>query len=133
MRTLYFFSGTALSVDGERLVSHAAVLLQSELPVLLQNGSEESEILLLQGRPIAEPVVQHGPFVMNTREEIQNAIRDYQRTRFGGWPWTSDGPVHARSEGRLRVILRNLRRTTGGEIVEDPQHQFSTVRGQSIM
>ncbi|HEX3776052.1 MAG TPA: pirin family protein [Polyangiaceae bacterium] len=100
-RTLYFFSGTALSVDGERLVSHAAVLVKSDQPVLLQNGPAESEILLLQGRPIAEPVVQHGPFVMNTREEVMRAMQDYQRTRFGGWPWPSDDPVHAREEGRF--------------------------------
>jgi hypothetical protein len=38
---------------------------------------------------------------MNTREEIQNAIRDYQSTRFGGWPWPSDGPVHSRGDGRF--------------------------------
>ena len=101
VRVLYFFSGTALSVDGERLVSHAAVRVQSDVPVRLENSAEEAEILLLQGRPIAEPVVQHGPFVMNTREEITRALSDYQRTRFGGWPWPSDGPVHAREEGRF--------------------------------
>ncbi|HWZ92673.1 MAG TPA: pirin family protein [Polyangiaceae bacterium] len=101
VRTLYFFSGAALSVDGERLVSHAAVRVKSDLPVILQNGPAESEILLLQGRPIAEPVVQHGPFVMNTREEIVRAVSDYQRTRFGGWPWSSDDPVHPREEGRF--------------------------------
>jgi len=101
VRTLYFFSGTALSVAGERLVSHAAVRVQSDVPVTLQNGSDESEILLLQGRPIGEPVAQHGPFVMNTREEIMRAVSDYQRTRFGGWPWPSDDPVHAREEGRF--------------------------------
>ena len=54
-----------------------------------------------QGRPIGEPVAQHGPFVMNTRAEIEQAIADYQRTRFGGWPWPSDDPVHAREEGRF--------------------------------
>ena len=59
------------------------------------------EILVLQGKPIAEPVVQHGPFVMNTRQEIQQAFLDYQRTRFGGWPWPSDDPVHLRAEGRF--------------------------------
>ncbi|HTA92680.1 MAG TPA: pirin family protein [Polyangiaceae bacterium] len=101
VRVLYFFSGTALSVDGERLVSHAAVRVQSDVPVRLENSAEEAEILLLQGRPIAEPVVQHGPFVMNSREEITRAMSDYQRTRFGGWPWPSDGPVHAREEGRF--------------------------------
>jgi len=59
------------------------------------------ELLLLQGRPIGEPVVQHGPFVMNAREEIVQAMRDYQRTRFGGWPWSASDPVHARQEGRF--------------------------------
>jgi hypothetical protein len=57
--------------------------------------------LLLAGKPIAEPVVQYGPFVMNTRTQIQEAISDYQRTGFGGWPWPSDDPVHAKDAGRF--------------------------------
>jgi redox-sensitive bicupin YhaK (pirin superfamily) len=100
-RTLYFFRGSALRID-ERAIppSHGAVV-RAEAAVSLENGPEESELLLLQGRPIAEPVVQYGPFVMNTRAEIQQAFMDYQRTQFGGWPWPSDDPVHARSEGRF--------------------------------
>jgi len=101
LRTLYFFRGTSLNVGGERLNSHAAVRVKSDLPLMLENGTSETEILLLQGRPIGEPVAQHGPFVMNTRSEIQQAMNDYQRTRFGGWPWPSDDPVHAREEGRF--------------------------------
>jgi len=101
VRTLYFFNGTSLSVGGERLNSHAAVRVQSDVQIRLENGTSESEILLLQGRPIGEPVAQHGPFVMNTRAEIQQAMIDYQHTRFGGWPWPSDDPVHAREEGRF--------------------------------
>ena len=101
VRTLYFFRGTSLRVAQERLNSHAAVQVRSDLRVELENGLAESEVLLLQGRPIGEPVAQHGPFVMNTRAEIQQAMIDYQRTRFGGWPWPSDDPVHAREEGRF--------------------------------
>jgi len=72
------------------------------VPLPLEAGpGGETELLLLQGRPIGEPVVQYGPFVMTTRAEIQQAFVDYQRTRFGGWPWPSDAPVHQRDEGRF--------------------------------
>ncbi|MEO6600885.1 MAG: pirin family protein [Polyangiaceae bacterium] len=101
VRTLYFFKGTTILVDGERLSSHAAVQVRSDRQIVLENGPVESELLLLQGRPIGEPVAQHGPFVMNTRAEIERAMFDYQQTRFGGWPWPSDAPVHARDEGRF--------------------------------
>lgn len=56
---------------------------------------------MLQGQPIGEPVVKHGPFVMTTKAEIHQAIRDYQTTRFGGWSWPSEEPVHARDAGRF--------------------------------
>ena len=101
VRTLYFFRGTSLLVGGEHLTSHAAARVAADVQLVLENGNAEAEILMLQGRPIAEPVAQHGPFVMNTREEIQQAVQDYQRTRFGGWPWPSDDPVHRREEGRF--------------------------------
>jgi redox-sensitive bicupin YhaK (pirin superfamily) len=100
-RTLYFFRGSALSVAGRPIGSGQGVELTPDRDVLLQAGPEKIELLLLQGRPIAEPVAQYGPFVMSSRAEIQQAFVDYQRTQFGGWPWPSDDPVHPRQEGRF--------------------------------
>jgi quercetin 2,3-dioxygenase len=101
LRTLYFFRGDTLAIAGERFSSHAAIAVDSTTDVQLEAGAQPTEILVLQGKPIAEPVTAHGPFVMNTRQEIQQAIADYQRTRFGGWPWPDDAPVHARDAGRF--------------------------------
>ena len=74
--------------------------LRPDVEISIENGPEESECLLLQGKPIGEPIVQYGPFVMNSRAQIQQAFEDYQRTGFGGWPWPADDPVFPRSQGR---------------------------------
>ena len=47
------------------------------------DGGEEATALLLSGQPLREPIVGHGPFVMNTEDEIRQAIRDYQSGRMG--------------------------------------------------
>ncbi len=100
-RTLYFFRGSSLAIDGEVLRSHAAIVVKSDRALKLEAGDEAVDILMLQGRPIGQPVVQYGPFVMNTRAEVQQAMLDYQRTRFGGWPWSNNAPVHGRDETRF--------------------------------
>ena len=100
-RTLYFFRGSHLQVGDESLTSHIGVSVRADASLPLAAGDDETEVLLLQARPIGEPVASYGPFVMNTRAELQQAFSDYQRTRFGGWPWDRDDPVHARDEGRF--------------------------------
>ncbi len=100
-RTLYFFGGSSIEVAGRRLTQPRLVRVVPDVDLPLLAGDTETEVLLLQGRPIAKPVVQYGPFVMSSRPEIQQAVVDYQRTRFGGWPWPSDDPVHARDAGRF--------------------------------
>ena len=93
-RRLYFFQGAGLAVAGQGLTEHAAIDVPAGQPVELVAGREAVELLMLQGCPIGEPVAQYGPFVMNTRGELQQAFDDYQRTRFGGWPWPDTAPVH---------------------------------------
>lgn len=100
-RTLYFFRGTSLSIAGEKFPRGVGVAVRPDAPMPLVNGDVEAEVLVLQGRPIGEPVVQYGPFVMNSESEIRDAFRDYQRTQFGGWPFRRDDPVHPREQGRF--------------------------------
>jgi quercetin 2,3-dioxygenase len=100
-RSLYFYSGDSIQIAGQNFSAHQAIELHAHEEVVLQNGNSESHLLLLQGKPIGEPVAQHGPFVMNTPAEIQQAMREYQQTEFGGWPWPSYEHVHPREKGRF--------------------------------
>ncbi|MDH5604231.1 MAG: pirin family protein, partial [Cyclobacteriaceae bacterium] len=97
---LYFYKGHSLKVEGMETTSYKSIELNANVPVILENGPEESYLLLLQGRPINEPVIQYGPFVMNSEHEIHQAIQEYQQTQFGGWPWKSHDNVHG-NRGRF--------------------------------
>jgi quercetin 2,3-dioxygenase len=100
-RQLYFFKGSSVTMAGQAITEHAALEIKADLDVALHNGPLETEFLLLQGTPIAEPVAQYGPFVMNTQAEVQQAFSDYRRTEFGGWPWPDNAPVHGPGPGRF--------------------------------
>jgi quercetin 2,3-dioxygenase len=100
-RTLYFHRGESVLIDDTRRATPTAFVVQSNAATRIEAGAEAVELLLLQGRPIGEPVAHQGPFVMNTRAELEQAMRDYRQTRFGGWPFASDAPVHPRDAGRF--------------------------------
>jgi hypothetical protein len=97
----YLFAGRSLEVSGKRAPGRHALQLAPDAPTELHAADGPAELLLLQARPIGEPVAQHGPFVMNTAAEIQQAFADYRRTAFGGWPWPSREPVHPADAGRF--------------------------------
>lgn len=99
-RTIYFFEGSGLQVAGNTLPSSTGALVRSDVDLELVGGPDTNRLLILQGHPIGEPVAQYGPFVGNTRADIQAAFTDYQATGFGGWPWP-EGPVHPREAGRF--------------------------------
>jgi redox-sensitive bicupin YhaK (pirin superfamily) len=110
-RVLYFFEGDQLRLAGGDLSGSVGVQLRSEVAVLLENGPAPAELLLLQGKPIGEPIARHGPFVMNQSAEIIQAFSDYQRTGFGGWPWDKDDPTHPRSAERFAIHADGTRET----------------------
>jgi redox-sensitive bicupin YhaK (pirin superfamily) len=79
---LYVYEGEAtVGDDARRLPSRAAGLLTTGDGVRVTALEHGARTLLLAGRPIGEPVVQYGPFVMNTREEVEQAVADYQAGR----------------------------------------------------
>ncbi len=100
IRTLYLFEGASLTIGDHGISARTGAVVRSDAPVVL-SASQGAEVLVLQGRPIGEPVAQYGPFVMNTRAEIEQAFDDYQRTGFGGWPWPADDPHHGPERDRF--------------------------------
>ena len=73
---LYAYEGEA-SV-GDKVLPHRAAGILSDGDTVVVKSAKGARALLLAGKPLREPVVQYGPFVMNTREEIERAIADYQ-------------------------------------------------------
>jgi len=104
-RTLYFFRGESVRVGDQAFEQHVAIQVRSDHDIELVAGPDGCELLMLQGRPIGERVVQYGPFVMNAQAEIEQAFADYRRTKFGGWPWPKDGPVHGDAPERFAVNI----------------------------
>ncbi len=109
VRTLYVFDGTGLEIGDHQIEPPTGVVIRADEPVTLTARPRDAgdpddrptEVLLLQGRPIGEPVAQYGPFVMNTDAEIEQAFADYRQTGFGGWPWPADDPVHPVERARF--------------------------------
>jgi redox-sensitive bicupin YhaK (pirin superfamily) len=100
VRVLYLFEGGA-RIGEHDLVAATGARLRVEDEVAVTAGEQGAEALVLQGRPIGEPVAQYGPFVMNDEAGIEKAFADYRATGFGGWPWPTDDPVHARDADRF--------------------------------
>lgn len=112
-RTIYFYKGSGINIAGFNIKNYHSADLPAEESVLVENSNEQAFLLLLQGKPINEPVVQHGTFVMNSPEEIQMAFSDYRKTNFGGWPWNRNDIVHPIDKTRF------ARYADGSEIYPD--------------
>jgi len=102
-RSVFFYRGDTIQIEDKTISNYHLIELAGSEKIDLENRDQTAYLLILQGRPIDEPVAQHGPFVMNTQDEIRQTIREYQQTQFGGWPWPEREPVHARDKGRFAL------------------------------
>ena len=78
---VYAFEGSVeIGAEGrsKTLGAHRAGVTSKGEEILLRGGDQGGRALLIAGRPLREPIVQYGPFVMTTREEVEQAVRDYQ-------------------------------------------------------
>ena len=102
-RSVFFYKGDTIKLEGKSIPANHVLELEASENIVIQNGNEAAYFLILEGKPIGEPVVQHGPFVMNTQEEIREAMSDYGKTQFGGWPWSEKEVIHSRDKGRFAL------------------------------
>ncbi|MAU72885.1 MAG: pirin [Pseudozobellia sp.] len=100
-RTIYFYEGNQITVSDQEVNVNHGISVHPEKAIKLEAFSGAAKLLVLQGKPIDEPVVKYGPFVMNTQEEISKAMDEYRLTQYGGWPWPHPDHVHERSRGRF--------------------------------
>lgn len=113
-RVLYNYNGSGMKVAQHPLPNRYYAELKGSEEVMIVNGESPSELLLLEGEPINEPIAARGPFVMNTFDELQQAFVDYRQTQFGGWQWQSDDPVNEKESPRFASY-------EGGKRVEYPR------------
>jgi hypothetical protein len=100
-RSLYLFQGKGASFDGTSISNYKRIVVKSDSDMEIIAGISDVSILVLQAKPIGEPVAKYGPFVMNTEQEIQDAFSSYRKTQFGGWPWPEAEFVHPRDTDRF--------------------------------
>ena len=102
-RSLYMYEGNDIKIAGNGIANGQVAQLNAEVATEIVNGDQPARFLFLQGKPIGEPVAKYGPFVMNTNSEIQEAVQQFQRTQFGGWPWPSPAHTHDATRGRFAL------------------------------
>jgi redox-sensitive bicupin YhaK (pirin superfamily) len=105
--------GETINVESNDIQFNHVFELDAGSEQTVKNGNKPSRLLLLQGKPIEEPIQQYGPFVMNNMAEIEQAFTDYRKTQFGGWPWPRTDMTHEKDKGRF------ARFENGKEIIKD--------------
>ena len=102
-RSVFFYKGETIQIEGQTISANHLIELKASENISFYNGNKDAYFLILEGKPIGESVAQYGPFVMNTQEEIREAMSDYGKTQFGGWPWAEKEVIHSKDKGRFAL------------------------------
>ena len=112
-RSLYIINGSGIKISSQSFSARHQLVLIPDMNAQITDNGSGTELLLLQGKPIAEPIVKYGPFVMNTQSEIRQAYYDYKNTEFGGWIWDQDDPIHGKEYKRFAKLVNGREETPG--------------------
>ncbi|MDX5347936.1 MAG: pirin family protein, partial [Hymenobacteraceae bacterium] len=82
---LFYVMSGKVQVNGQEANTHTLVQFANEGEEITIEAMEDTEIIFGHGEPYNEPIVAHGPFVMNSQAEIMQAMRDYQMGKMGVW------------------------------------------------
>lgn len=99
--SVYFYAGDSIEVNGKEIEANQLIKVKPGQSLPIINGDKDSSFLILQGKPIQEPVAMRGPFVMNTEEELNQGFAEFRKTQFGGWPWPQTEQVFDSNKGRF--------------------------------
>lgn len=105
-RSLYFYQGDKAAINEHMISSHTGIDVDSSMDLKIISKHKKASFLLLQGKAINEPVAQHGPFVMNSREDLIKAFDDYQKNGFGKWSWDSSSATHGKEAKRFDITKK---------------------------
>ncbi len=102
---LYWLVGDALQLEGEDLGAHAALQVEAGRDLALVNtGGRGGRAAAAAGPPAGRTRVQYGPFVMNTQQQIMQAMQDFRRTQFGAGPGQPGPGARRHAAPFLRAI-----------------------------
>ena len=115
-RFAYFYEGDTLDLAGQTNSVKRLLELKPDAEIILKNGATVGKVLWLEGEPIGAPVAAHGPFVLNSEQELKVAFARYFDTQFGGWPWPTPAPVFSADQKRIASY-------NNGEQIEYPDQR----------
>lgn len=100
-RNLYLYEGPVALIDGDRVEGKRSLKLEGGSSFKIEALEDEIHLLLLEAEPMNEPIINDGPMIVNTMDEVLEGYRDYWDNQYGTWKWDANDPLHDKGTGRI--------------------------------